>query len=69
MECGKMQRHYIKSKICLALDNDVIEKSEFWADYDNRSVSSYINISLKEFFSMCPDLEEIYSRRDKKEWR
>jgi hypothetical protein len=38
----------LKEKISLSLDWDVIERMKELAEYDDRSVSQYINIVLKE---------------------
>lgn len=38
----------LKEKISISVDNDIIEKIKELAEYDDRSVSQYINIVLKE---------------------
>ncbi|MBR2901290.1 MAG: toxin-antitoxin system protein [Clostridia bacterium] len=38
----------LKEKISITIDNDIIEKLRFEAEKDDRSLSQYINIVLKE---------------------
>ena len=39
----------LKEKISLTLDPLVVEKLKILAEYDDRSLSSYINLILKEY--------------------
>ena len=38
----------LKEKISITIDGDLLEKIKILAEYDDRSVSQYINIVLKE---------------------
>ena len=38
----------LKSKVSITLDNDIVEKMRQLAEEDDRSLSQYINILLKE---------------------
>lgn len=38
----------LKEKISITIDNDILEKIRFEAEKDDRSLSQYINIILKE---------------------
>ena len=38
----------LKEKISITVDSDVLEKIKERAEYDDRSLSQYINIVLKE---------------------
>lgn len=38
----------LKERISITIDADLLEKIRFQAEYDDRSVSQYINIVLKE---------------------
>ena len=38
----------LKEKISITIDNDILEKLREKAEYDDRSLSQYINIILKE---------------------
>lgn len=38
----------LKEKISITIDNDVLEKIRELAEYDDRSLSQYINIVLKK---------------------
>ena len=37
----------LKEKISITIDNDILEKIRDLAEYDDRSLSQYINIVLK----------------------
>lgn len=39
----------LKEKVCITLDNDLLEKLRKKAEYDDRSLSSYINLILRRF--------------------
>ena len=38
----------LKERISITIDADILEKVRFQAEYDDRSLSQYINIVLKE---------------------
>lgn len=38
----------LKEKISITIDNDILEKIKLCAESDDRSLSQYINIVLKE---------------------
>lgn len=38
----------LKEKISITIDNDILEKIKFQAEQDDRSLSQYINIVLKQ---------------------
>ncbi len=38
----------LKEKISITIDNDILEKIRDLAEYDDRSLSQYINIVLKK---------------------
>lgn len=38
----------LKEKISITVDNDILEKARIEAEKDDRSLSQYINIVLKE---------------------
>lgn len=38
----------LKEKISITIDGDILEKLRLEAEYDDRSLSQYINIILKE---------------------
>lgn len=40
----------LKDKISITIDSDVLEKARYEAEKDDRSLSQYINIVLKEHF-------------------
>lgn len=41
----------LKEKISITIDNDVLAKLKERAEYDDRSLSQYINIILKQHIS------------------
>ena len=45
----------LKEKISITIDNDLLEKLKERAEYDDRSLSQYINIVLKQHIK---DLED-----------
>lgn len=45
-----MVRQFNKDKISITVDHDVYEKVEAKAEKDDRSISSMINIILREYF-------------------
>lgn len=38
----------LKEKISITLDNDLLERIRYLAEYDERSLSQYINLVLKK---------------------
>ena len=38
----------LKEKISITIDSDILDKIKYEAEYDDRSLSQYINIILKE---------------------
>ncbi len=45
----------LKEKISITIDNDILTRLKEMAEYDDRSLSQYINIVLKQHIK---DLEE-----------
>lgn len=39
----------LKEHISITIDNDLLEKARELAEYDDRSLSQFINIALKEY--------------------
>lgn len=39
----------MKEKVCITLDNDLLEKLRIRAERDDRSLSSYINLVLRKY--------------------
>ena len=39
----------LKEKISITIDNDILEKLRAMAEYDDRSLSSFINLILKKY--------------------
>lgn len=39
----------LKEHISITIDNDLLEKARKLAEYDDRSLSQFINIALKEY--------------------
>ena len=39
----------LKEKISITVDNDILEKARELAEMDDRSLSQFINIALKEY--------------------
>ncbi len=39
----------LKEKISITIDNDILEKAKALAEYDDRSLSQFINIAVKEY--------------------
>lgn len=46
---GMMRMKPLKKKISISLDEPIIEKLKSLAEYNDRSLSSYINLILKEY--------------------
>ena len=47
----------LKEKMSITLDNDLLERIRYLAEYDDRSLSQYINLVLKKH------LEEMDQRK------
>lgn len=41
----------LKEKISITIDSDILEKAKLEAEKDDRSLSQYINIILKQHFN------------------
>lgn len=39
----------LKEQISITIDNDLLEKARYLAEQDDRSLSQFINIALKEY--------------------
>ena len=48
----------LKEKVSVTLDTDIIKSVRFLADRDDRSVSSYINLVLKEHLNRLVKQDE-----------
>ena len=46
---GEMRMKPLKDKVCITLDNDLLEKLRKMAENDDRSLSSYINLILRRY--------------------
>ncbi len=47
----------LKEKISITIDTDIVEKLRLMAEMDDRSLSQYINIVLKEHIKNLRDSE------------
>lgn len=47
----------LKERVSITLDNDLLEKIRYLAEYDDRSLSQYINLVLKKH------LEELETKK------
>ena len=45
----------LKAKVSITLDTDVIDQLKRLSEEDDRSVSQYINLILKDYLSKRPD--------------
>lgn len=45
----------LKEKVSLSIDSDIIQKIRDYAEEDDRSVSSYINLLLREHIRVKED--------------
>ena len=41
----------LKQQISITVDSDLLEKAKKLAEYDDRSLSQFINIALKEYIN------------------
>ena len=47
----------LKEKISITIDNDILAKLKEKAEYDDRSLSQYINLVLKQYIKNLEDKE------------
>lgn len=45
----------LKEKISITIDTDILEKVKYEAEKDDRSLSQYINLILKQHIKECED--------------
>ena len=45
----------LKEKISITIDSDILEKIKYEAERDDRSVSQYINLVLKQHLKISDD--------------
>ena len=43
----------LKEKISITVDSDILEKLKYEAERDDRSLSQYINLVLKQHLNSC----------------
>ena len=48
----------LKEKISITIDSDILEKTKVLAENDDRSLSQYINIVLKEHLKNAEGLQQ-----------
>ena len=48
----------LKEKISITIDSDILEKTKVLAENDDRSLSQYINIVLKEHLKKAEELQQ-----------
>lgn len=48
----------LKEKISITIDSDILEKTKVLAENDDRSLSKYINIVLKEHLKNAEGLQQ-----------
>ena len=48
----------LKEKISITVDADVLAKARYWAEQDDRSLSQFINLALREYVKDFPDVAE-----------
>ena len=48
----------LKEKISITIDSDILEKARYEAELDDRSLSQYINIILKEHLNKTNQTEQ-----------
>lgn len=49
----------LKEKISITVDGDILEKAKVLAENDDRSLSQFINIALKEYIKLHNEKTEI----------
>ena len=52
-----MKMRPLKEKISITIDNDILLKLKERAEYDDRSLSQYINIVLKQHIKELEDMK------------
>ena len=60
-----MSERPLKSKLSIALDNDIVDRIKEWAIEDDRSFSSYVNRILREYVK-DKDASEENKRRNRR---
>ena len=48
----------LKEKISITVDADLLEKAKYWAEQDDRSLSQFINLALREYLKGFQDPKE-----------
>ena len=48
----------LKEKISITIDSDILEKTKVLAENNDRSLSQYINIVLKEHLKKAEELQQ-----------
>lgn len=48
----------LKDKVCITLDNDIVEEIKRLAEEDDRSFSQYINLLLRKHINSLSQSEE-----------
>ena len=48
----------LKQKVSIMLDSDLLAKAKALAEWDDRSLSQYINLVLKEHLEKIPEVEQ-----------
>ena len=48
----------LKEKISITVDADVLEKAKYWAEQDDRSLSQFINLALREYLKSFPEAKQ-----------
>ena len=51
MPKGVLQMKPLKQQISVTIDNDLLEKAKVLAEVDDRSLSGFINLALKEYIN------------------
>ncbi len=45
----------LKERVSITIDSDILERAKIEAEYDDRSLSQYINIILRKHFKELDD--------------
>ena len=48
----------LKEKISITIDADVLAKARYWAEQDDRSLSQFINLALREYIKEYPNPDQ-----------
>lgn len=51
----------LKEKISITVDGDLLERAKHWAEQDDRSLSQFINLALREYLKGFPDEKQQHS--------